>query len=90
MNKLLVLKLLVLIHFGYSELLKNVTEFRKKAGDLLEPPNDKESIPDLESLKECLEVGAAFGIDLPEIGRLKLVSTTKFIASKKLSIFFFF
>jgi len=54
------------------ELLKNVTEFRKKAADLLEPPNDKESIPDLESLKECLEVGAAFAIDLPEIGRLKL------------------
>jgi len=62
-----------LTRFEYEELLKNVTEFRKKASELLEPLNDKESIPDLESLKECLEAGAAFGIDLPEIGRLKLV-----------------
>ena len=53
-------------------------EFRKRAGELLEPIDDKESIPDLESLKECLEIGATFGIDLPEIGRLKLVSPVPF------------
>lgn len=58
----------------YAELFKNVSEFQKEVRLLLEPIDENQSIPDLEVLQKSLERGATFGIDLPEIGRLKLVS----------------
>ena len=63
------------MHLFYIELFKNVSEFQKEARLLLEPIDENQSIPDLEVLQKCLERGATFGIDLPEIGRLKLVSS---------------
>ncbi|EFX69009.1 hypothetical protein DAPPUDRAFT_301194 [Daphnia pulex] len=54
------------------ELFKNVSEFQKEVRLLLEPIDENQSIPDLEVLQKSLERGATFGIDLPEIGRLKL------------------
>lgn len=57
-----------------TELYDNVTEFQKEAKLLLEPKDENQSIPELEVLQKCLERGATFGIDLPEISRLKLVS----------------
>ena len=55
-------------------MFKNVTEFQKEAKLLLEPQDENQSIPELEVLQKSLERGATFGIDLPEIARLKLVS----------------
>ena len=55
-------------------MFKNVTEFQKEAKLLLEPQDENHSIPELEVLQKSLERGATFGIDLPEIARLKLVS----------------
>ena len=55
-------------------MFKNVTEFQKEAKLLLEPQDEHQSIPELEVLQKSLERGATFGIDLPEIARLKLVS----------------
>jgi hypothetical protein len=63
------------LHLFYIELFKNVSEFQKEARLLLEPIDENQYIPDLEVLQKCLERGATFGIDLPEIGRLKLVSS---------------
>lgn len=57
-----------------TELYENVTEFQKEAKLLLDPKDENQSIPELEVLQKCLERGATFGIDLPEISRLKLVS----------------
>ena len=64
------------------ELLTNVTEFQAQAKELLEPQGDKaETIPELELLQKCLERGASYGIDLPEIGRLKQVNFSFFSIS---------
>lgn len=60
-----------------TELYENVTEFQKEAKLLLDPKDENQSIPELEVLQKCLERGATFGIDLPEISRLKLVSFLK-------------
>ena len=61
------------------EMLTNVTEFQAQARELLEPQGDKaETIPELELLQKCLERGASYGIDLPEIGRLKQVNSSFF------------
>lgn len=59
--------------FYDAELFKNVTEYQKEAKSLLEPKDGTESIPELEVLQKTLEKGATFGIDLPEISRLKQV-----------------
>lgn len=56
------------------DLLKNVTEFQAEVKKLLDPADEKETIPELEVLQKHLERGASFGIDLPEIVRLKTVS----------------
>ena len=65
-----------------SLLLTNVTEFQAQAKELLEPQGDKaETIPELELLQKCLERGASYGIDLPEIGRLKQVNFSFFSIS---------
>lgn len=64
----------LLIFVYFIDLFKNVTEFQKEAKSLLEPRDENQSIPELEVLQKCLERGATFGIDLPEIARLKLVS----------------
>lgn len=50
-----------------------MTEFQKEAKLLLDPKDDEFRIADLEELQKTLERGATFGIDLPEISRLKLV-----------------
>lgn len=50
-----------------------MTEYQKEAKSLLEPKDGTESIPELEVLQKTLEKGATFGIDLPEISRLKQV-----------------
>jgi hypothetical protein len=63
-----------LFHLLCTELFKNVSEFQKEVRILLEPVDESQSIPELEVLQKSLERGATFGIDLPEIGRLKLVS----------------
>lgn len=55
-----------------------MTEFQKEAKELLEPKDDEQSIVQLDVLQKCLERGAAFGIDLPEIARLKLVIISLF------------
>ena len=60
----------------FSELLKNVTQFQTEAKELLEPKGDSESIVSLALLQKCLERGATYGIELPEIGRLKQVRNT--------------
>jgi len=57
-----------------------VTEFQKEAKELLEPKDDEQSIVQLDVLQKCLERGAAFGIDLPEIARLKLVIISYFLS----------
>ena len=56
-----------------------MTGFQAEAKQLLEPTNDVNTIPELEVLQKCLERGATFGIDLPEIARLKLVSLVYFL-----------
>lgn len=60
--------------FYFPELLKNVTQFQTEAKELLEPKEDSELIVSLSLLQKCLERGATYGIELPEIGRLKQVS----------------
>lgn len=60
--------------FYVTDLLDKVTEFQKEAKQLLEPKDDEHSIAELSVLQETLERGAGYGIDLPEIARLKLVS----------------
>ena len=56
-----------------------MTDFQAEAKQLLEPIGDVNIIPELEVLQKCLERGATFGIDLPEIARLKLVSLAYFL-----------
>lgn len=64
----------VLLISCVADLLKNVTEFQAEVKKLLEPTDEKQTIPDLEVVQKHLERGATFGIDLPEIVRLKTVN----------------
>ena len=73
----LILNLYLII---FLDLLNKVTEFQKEAKELLEPKDDEQSIVQLDVLQKCLERGAAFGIDLPEIARLKLVIISYFLS----------
>ena len=53
-----------------------MAEFQGEAKRLLEPAEGQPpSIPQLQALQACLERGAAYGIPLPEIARLKQVFT---------------